>query len=210
MAKIQFNNKVQTAARWAGQTFSGDSLLPGGAKIASGVFGKFTVKMGAAAVEGATSITVDALPVAVPAGTVLNFGLHSVDTVAMIAVVDTAAAAGATSIGVTELGHAIENDAEATYDAAWTYVPSGTLVGRTYAERDAGTGYGPADVDNDDEIFLTAFEVDLRNGETDVELYRHHCWVYENRLPNWDNLTAGQIAWIRANYQCQLQGEAVV
>lgn len=184
--------------------------MPGGAKIASGVFGVFTVKMGAAAAEGDTSITVDVLPVALPVGAVLNFGLHSVDTVAMIAVVDTAAAVGDTSVGVTELGHAIEDDSEASYDAEWTYIPSGTLVGRTYTERGNGVGFGPADVDNDDEIFLTAFEVDLRNGETDVELYRQGALVYENRLPGWGDMTAGQQAKIRGLYQCQLQGEAVV
>lgn len=209
MPQITWNAKQQTAARWAGQVFDRFSLLPGGAKIASGVFGIFSVTADGGAAEGATSLAVDALPVALPSGTVLNFGNHSVDDVAMIAVLTAAAAKGATSLAVQELGHAVEDNAAASYNAAWTVLESGRLIGRTYTERDAGTGYGPADVDNDDEIYLVAFDVDLRNGETDVELYRHGALVYENRLPGWSDMTAGQKAAIRARYQCQLQEEAV-
>lgn len=85
------------------------------------------------------------------------------------------------------------------------YIPSGTLVGRTYAERDAGDAFGPAD-DADDEIYLIAYDVDDAAVNPDVVLYRHGGVVKENMLPEWDtweaDLTTYQatIDAVRANY----------
>lgn len=79
-------------------------------------------------------------------------------------------------------------------------VVSGTLVGRTYAEQVAGTGFGPA-ADTDDEMYLVAFDVEDALDLADVELYRHGSMVKEDLLPQWgDPLSAAQIAYIRANY----------
>ena len=77
---------------------------------------------------------------------------------------------------------------------------SGTLIGRTYAEQVAGTGFGPAD-DADDEMYLVAFDVTDAVDLPDVELYRHGSMVKEDLLPEWgDPLSAAKIAYIRANY----------
>lgn len=79
-------------------------------------------------------------------------------------------------------------------------IPSGTVLGRTYAEREAGTGFGPA-ADTDDEILIAAYDVTNAVDLTDVELYRPGSVVKENFLPDWDTLSAAVKASIRANYQ---------
>ena len=79
-------------------------------------------------------------------------------------------------------------------------VPSGTLVGRTYAERDAGTGFGPADV-ADNEVYLVLWDVTDAAMSNDVELYRHGSLVKENYLPGWNAMAAGLKALVRANYE---------
>ncbi|MBX6772689.1 MAG: hypothetical protein IRY83_13245 [Chloroflexi bacterium] len=79
------------------------------------------------------------------------------------------------------------------------FIPAGTAVGRTFAERDAGAGFGPATA-TDDEIYLTAFDVTDATLNADVELYRHGSIVKENFLPNFAGLDAGVIAKLRALY----------
>ena len=78
-------------------------------------------------------------------------------------------------------------------------IPSGTPIGRTYAERDAGTAFGPADA-ADDEVYLVAFAVRDALRNNDVELYRHNSIVKENFLPNFAGIAAGVIAKIRSLY----------
>ena len=82
------------------------------------------------------------------------------------------------------------------------FIMSGTLIGRTYAERDAGTGYGPADIAADNEIYLLAYDVTDATKDIDCELYYPGLTVYENFLPNWDTLPAPVKAWIRTKYVC--------
>lgn len=74
-------------------------------------------------------------------------------------------------------------------------VESGTLVGRTYAERDAGTGFGPAGAE-DDEVYLLLYDVYDANENPEAALYRHNSLVYEDKLPE-----ATDIAVVRENYQ---------
>lgn len=50
-------------------------------------------------------------------------------------------------------------------------VPSGTLLGRTNAERDAGNPWGPA-ADTDDEICLLAFDIVDAAVNPECEIYR--------------------------------------
>lgn len=92
----------------------------------------YTVTKNGAATEGDAAIVVDALPVAIPAGTVLDFGEHSVDSVQMLAKTTADAASGATNITTEPLGHAIEDDATATYVSAATrddkFIPAGTIM----------------------------------------------------------------------------------
>jgi hypothetical protein len=76
------------------------------------------------------------------------------------------------------------------------------LVGRTFAERNAGTGFGVADVAAEDEIFLTAFAVEDATIKPDATLLRHDTLIYEDQLPNWATLTAAQQTAIRSRYRC--------
>lgn len=82
-------------------------------------------------------------------------------------------------------------------------VPSGTAIGRTLAERDAGAGFGPAAA-TDDEIYLTAFDVTDAARNPDVELYRPGRVVKENYLPGWADLAAELKTAIRERYTCTL------
>jgi hypothetical protein len=78
-------------------------------------------------------------------------------------------------------------------------VPSGTALGRTLAERNAGTGFGPADA-ADDEIFLLALDVTDALVNNDCELYRPGRIVKENFLPGFGGLAAGVITALRDLY----------
>jgi hypothetical protein len=90
------------------------------------------------------------------------------------------------------------------------YVPSGTLVGRTFAERAAGEGFGPVAVGGDpaavtdDEVYLIIFDVIDANTDPDVELYRHGGVVKVNYLPGWDSLNAAVQAFILEHYATQI------
>jgi hypothetical protein len=90
------------------------------------------------------------------------------------------------------------------------YIPSGTLVGRNYTERLAGTGFHPAIVTAgvgitlDDEVYLLAFDVVDALTEDDCELYRHNALVKENFLPGYGTLHADALAKIRSLYSCTL------
>ena len=82
-------------------------------------------------------------------------------------------------------------------------VEAGVFVGRTFAERDAGTGFGVADSGTpDEELYLTAFECVDANINPDVTLIRHGTLIYEDKLPGWSGLTAPDQAAIRERYQC--------
>ena len=87
------------------------------------------------------------------------------------------------------------------------FLASGTLIGRTFAERDAGIGYGIADVVNDDQIYLILYDIPDVNDCPVADVYRHNRLVAENHLP--ENLANGtalagspELDWIRENYEC--------
>jgi hypothetical protein len=168
-------------ARWMGDYGSRDNLIPGGAKVDATQFKSddaVTVVVGAAgAAIAAVSVPVAALAAPIPSGTVLYFGG------AKVAQLTAAAAKGAVTLTVAPLPAALVNADTATYlGIGPKYIPSGTIVGRTYAERDALTPFGvPADTD--DEFFLVAFDVSDAAKVDDIELYRPNNIVYENFLP---------------------------
>lgn len=88
-------------------------------------------------------------------------------------------------------------------------VRAGTLLGRTYAERDAATGWGLADPATDDQFYLLLFDVydaNLNNNHSsdEIEFYRHNRLIYENMLPGWDTATSSYKAKIRELYECIL------
>lgn len=183
--------------------------LPGGIRLDPAEWGmndEITVTVGAGgAAQGAVAVPVAALDAAIPSGTILDF-----TGAGKFALLTDDAAEGATSLTVEALPEALAEGDTATYeveDSASNVVVSGTLIGRTYVERDAGTGFGPADVGadaanpNDDEIFLLLFDVSDVSTNPDAEAYRHGGLVAENYLPEWDGFTAAEKAWVRTHYQ---------
>lgn len=201
MARIVDSGNTLTGAAWAGDYLNREHLMPGGAKVDAAQFNTtdgVTVTVGAAgAAQGATSVPVDALSGAIPNGTTLDFGG------AKFARLTAAAAAGATSLSVAALPTALVSGDTATYAGTTGIVRivSGTAIGRTYTERDAGTAFGPA-ADADDEIYLVAFDVTDASVNADVELYRYGSIVKETFVPNWSSLPSTVKSFIRSHYHC--------
>jgi hypothetical protein len=201
MTQPNFVPNQITAPQWAGDYFDRESLLPGGAKADPTQFpatDAVTATSPAGAALGATAIPVSALTNPIPSGTLLYFGAG------VYARLTALAALGATSLAVEALPVAVPAGASATYlGLGKKTVRSGTYVGRTYAERDAGTGFGPA-ASTDDERFLVAFEVPDLARNNDIDLYRHNKIVRENFLPDYTAISANSalLAKLRADYTC--------
>lgn len=199
MPGVTYTPQYRTTPYWAQDGIGGDTLVPGGARLDPAQFARLdavTVTVGANAAQNATSVTVTALPGALPAGAVLSFGGTKVATLTA------AAAAGATTLAVAALPTALATNDAATYAGTGTrFVPGGTPVGRTYAERDAGTAYGPA-ATTDDEFYLLAEDAIDLDRTPEVHLYRHARMVRENALPGWDAMSSAMKAKIRSLYQC--------
>lgn len=204
MARVEFSNWAPTLqAAWQGDFCDREHLRPGGARLDAAQFndvGAVVVTAPAGAAAGATSIVVSALSGAIPAGTVLDFtGTGEITRTTALA------AAGATSIAVEALDAAVEAGDTAVYagTSRLKTVVSGTVVGRTFAERDAHTGYGPA-ADADDEIFLLAFDVTDALTNPDCELYEWGSRVKENFVPGFAGLSATVKAFLRTKYRCTI------
>jgi len=197
MASVQSVANVLSSPIWAADYLTREHLLPGGAKLDASQFAgedAVLVTVGANAAGAATSVTVTALLGPIPSGTLLYFGA------AKVAVLTAAAALGATTLTVAALPTALVSADAATYAGiAAKAVRSGTLVSRTYAERDAFTGFGPA-VSTDDEAYLVVYDVPNLARDNDVELYRHDGLVKENFLPGFAALSAALKVVIRARY----------
>lgn len=208
MARTEFFGNFRSAPIWAGDFGGREHILPVPAKIDAAAFtdaGAVVVTVGSAgALANATTVPVDALTPAgspsttliatgstlIPAGTTLYFGGEK------IAVTTADAAIGATSLSVAALPNALVDDDVARYSRfGAVFVPSGTPIGRTFAERAANTAFGPAAI-TDDEIYLTYFDVVDARLNNDVELYRHKSLVKETFLPNFSTvfaLTANEV-----------------
>lgn len=78
-------------------------------------------------------------------------------------------------------------------------VPSGTLVGRTAAERDANAKFGPF-ATGDTETYLTFDDADV-DQDVNVAAYRPGCIVYPMHLPA-GSKAAGPLAEIERRYLC--------
>ena len=153
------------------------------------------------AAQGATSLTVAALPTALAGAETASIPSSSI-----VARTTANAIAGATSITVEALPEAILTGDSATYAGAGVKkkrIPSGTLLGRTYTERDAGTGFGPW-TNGDDEPFILAFEITDAANRPECELVAHGTKVYENSLPGWTGSTSQFKAAVRGAYQTML------
>lgn len=190
-----------TSPVWAGDFLNREHLIPGGAKLNAAAFNgpdAVVVTTSAAAIAGAVALAVVALTGPLPADTMLYFGGTK------YARVTVAAAAGATALTVAALPTAIAAGDSATYAGTDAKaIPSGTIIGRTIAERDALTGFGPA-ADTDDEIFIVAFDITDADSVADVELYRHGSIVKENFVPGWAGVAAGLKTKVRTLYACTI------
>lgn len=203
MARIVDSTNQITPPAWAGDYFDRDHMIPGGARLDPAQFNDqdaSVVTVGVAgALAAATSIPVAALTDAIPSGTVLSFGTNK------FARLTAAAAVGATSLTVAAIPTALVSGDTATYAGvgATVTVLSGTTVGRTIAERDAGTAYGPAAA-ADDEIYIVCFDRYDVTINADIELYRPNSIVKENFLPQVldGTMITGVLTKLRAAYVC--------
>ena len=197
MARITTTANELTAPRWAGDWLDREHMLPGGAKLLASAFARedaVVVTLDGSADAAATELTVDALSGAIPSGTLLHFGSGE------FARLTAAAEADATSLTVEAIPTALEDGDSATYAGTESYaVRSGTLVGRTFAERASGTAFGPH-AENDDEVYLVVYDVLDVTANNDVELYRPGSIVKENLLPNFADWSAVDLAALRATY----------
>lgn len=186
---------------WMAESLMPEKLLPGGAKVVAASFPRadqVVVTLAAGAVVAGANVTLTtATPLTdkIPAGIILDFGSGE------FATLTNGAAKGATEITGVTLAADVEGGETATYlGSGDRRIASGTLLGRTYTERDAGTGFGPY-ASNDDEVYLLAFQVDNADLDNDVALVRHETLIKENWLPGWASYSADAKAALRAAYQ---------
>lgn len=200
-----------TAPPWAGDFLSPENLVRGPLQLIGTAFptrDRVKVDVGSAGASvDATTVPVEALSGAIPNGTALYFGGSK-----KFALLTAAAAAGDTEITVQALPTALLDADVAYYEPNEDRpIASGTPVGRTKAERDAGTGFGPADKD-DDELFLVAFPIENANyALVDFEAYKpnNDLTVKEDLLPDWgdtDIWEANLVTALRALYHFTLSG----
>lgn len=172
------------------------AMIPAGTLLDFG--GKKFARLSANAAANATSLAVDALATALVDDDTATFKGGT-----KFARLTAAAAANATSLAVDELPLPLVDDNTATYQGVGKKsVPSGTFIGRTFTERDAGAAWGPADYENDDQLFLTTRDLADLSVDNTNEIYRHNKVVKENYLPGWANKSAGEKAKIRVLYSC--------
>lgn len=186
---------------WAGDYLSRETVMPVPAKLDAAQFNAVdavVVKVTANRAVDAVQVDVAALLGPIPSGTTIPLGGKKYITLTADA------PAGAVSLAVSALGVAIVTNDTGTYKGVGKKsLPSGTLIGRTFAERDAGTAWGPADVTTpDDEIYLTTRDLSDLTKDNTVELYRHNKVVKENYLPGWATAVTAFKNKVRALYAC--------
>ena len=187
---------------WAADYGSRDHLVPGGAKVDPAQFagsgGTYVVVGAAGALAAATTVPVAALAAAIPSGTVLSFGTNK------FARLTAAAAAGATSLTVAAIPTALVSGDTAEYvgtDGTVKRILSGTLLGRTFTERDASTPFGPL-ASGDEEVYILYHDIDDATVIADAELYRPGSIVKENFLPDFSGQSSAVKALVRGAYIC--------
>jgi len=201
--RIQFGEYQPITPQWSGTPghqpkvlLSGGGHLNGLAFTASSNATPITLT--AAATSGAITITVSAIASPIPSGTILDFA-----GIGKFAKLTAVAAKGATVLTVEALPQALVSGDMAYYHKGnYLAIESGILVGRTYAERDAGIGYSPANLATHEEIFLLYFDVHNALVDNECELYMKGNIVYENFLPNWATLPTATKTYIRSNWVC--------
>lgn len=188
---------------WSAECLPAENLLNAGTQLDLAQFSYAdaqTLTLAAGAITSGSNKTLTlttALTDDLPAGTILNFGSGKYATLT------TKGAKGATTIAGVTLAANIAGGETTAYKgvSGHVVVPSGTLVGRTYTERDAGTGFGVAAV-ADDEIYIVAFQVERGEIDAGVTLVRHQTLIYEDKLPGWAGFDTDTKAKVRSLYQC--------
>lgn len=189
-----------TPPLWAADYLNRDTVMPFGVRLDPAQFNAVdavkVVVIANAAVD-ATSVAVAALAGSIPSGVVVDLSGKK------FARLTAAAAKNAVSLTVAPLATALVAGDTGIYKGhGRVSVPSGTLIGRTFAERDAAAGWGPADVDGDGEIYLTTREISDITKDATTEVYRHNKAVKENYLPGFSGLAQNVKNKIRALYSC--------
>jgi len=209
MPGVTYQPNTIAAPEWAGDFGGREHIMAIPAKIDPTLFtdglGIPLVVGSAGALANATTIPLTAaisgLQSPINVGSTLSFGAAGSKKFAKLTAT---AKNGDTSLTVEALPTALVS----TDTAVWSKfgrktIKSGTLIGRTYAERDAGASFGPA-VYNDDEFYILMFDrIDAFN-DNDIELYRPTSQVKENFLPEWTTISvnAQLLAKLRSTYQC--------
>jgi hypothetical protein len=195
---------VLGSGRWMADYGGRDYIVAGGAKVDASQFtpaDRVVVDVAVAgAAQFAVSVPVVALTGPIPQGAIITFNAGKKLRLAAAALL------GAVTLVTDPIPLALVDADVSEYPGYGDlYIQSGTIVGRTYTERDAGTGFGPA-ADTDDEFFLVAWDVTDARHIDDVELYRPGGGVYENYLPGFAAASATVKGKIRALYQCTVGG----
>lgn len=200
MTLIQQGSNPQSSGKyWLGSFVAGrDHLLPAGGRVNPADFVRedaVRVTLTAQVAAAATSMPVTALTGSIPAGTLLRFGAG------MYAYTSALVNAGATAVPIEAAPAIITNGSSATYAGLGKkIIHHGTILGRTYAERDASVGYGPA-ADADDEIYILWNDVTDADVDPDCELMFSGV-IKENFLPNWATLSATIKGKLRTQFRC--------
>jgi hypothetical protein len=191
------NGPWGSAPECFGDPVNANTVVSGGARVDSSQFpraDRVAVAVGAAAAKGDRQVTVTALAGPIPAGRLIYLTGGKVIRLAL------AAGTGAVLLHTQPIEAALVGTETGEYTGSGRIeIPKGTPLGRTIAERNAGTGFGPA-VAADDEVFLLARMIIDAADIDDCTLYRHGYQVYENLLPGIGSMDAGLLTKLRGLY----------
>lgn len=211
MARMSFKGNFRTSPVWLGDFQERDAMVIEPAQIDPT---KFTDNLGVtvtstgAVAAGATTFPVTAIvgpattvqpliaqgQIIIPVGSLIQFGVGKFARLTQGVLI------GDTAVQVEALPTALGAGDVATYSPYNSeYIPSGTLLGKTFTERAAGTPYRPAAV-GDDLVYLLGYDIPNAKDIADCELVRHNVVVKENYLPGWSTMSAPLQALVRSLY----------
>jgi hypothetical protein len=188
-----------TPPEWMGDYWSRETVMRVPVKLDAAQFNAVDavkVVVTANRAVDAVEVAVTALSGPIPSGTVIDLGGKK------FVRLTAAAAKDAVSLAVSALATALVTNDTGTYKGVGKKsAPSGTPIGRTLAEADAGDAWGPA-ADTDDELYLITRDLSDLTMDATTEIYRHHKTVKINYLPGFTTMAAGIKTKIRALYAC--------
>lgn len=209
MPGVTWTSNTLQQSDWAAEELHAEKLLNAGTQLDISQFNfsdsqVLTLVAGAVVAGSNKTLTLTkALSSDIPVGTILDFGSGE------FFALTTKGSKGSTSLVGT-----LAADVEGGESTIWkgvsgqVLVPDGTLLGRTYTERANGDGFGPAVAASDDEIYLSAFQVERGEIDAGVTMLRYGTLIYENKLPDWETYDATTKAKVRSLYQCIISTSA--